>query len=132
MKTTFISVGFGILTKLQSHTRNPTAWLSWVSASLLTWNVAGPSEVGSLAGSVVASEAAQSRNSRCLFPAEEGSELQTAVNVADSVAAEVEGGMVEGVGDSVAVVVAEASVAVATTMGVADAAVDMAAADSGV
>ena len=113
----------------QSHIRNLTAWLSWVSESSLTWNVAEPFEVGSPADSVVVSEAVQNQNSRCLFLAEEGSELQSAVIVAGSVAAEGEGAIVDGVEDSVVVEVDSA--AVVTTMGVADVVEDMVV-DSGV
>ena len=108
---------FGILTTPQSHTRNLTAWLSWVSVSLLMWNVVEPFEVGSLADLVVVLEVAQSQNHQCLYLAEEeDSEAQTAVViVADSVVVE-EGGIVDEVEDSVEV--EAASVVDVMTMGV--------------
>ena len=131
MKTKFISVDPCILTTSQSPTRNLTAWLSWVSASSLMWNVAEPFAVGSLADSAVVSEVVQSQNNRCLSLAEEDSEAQSAAIVADSVVAEGEEAMVDGVEDSV-VAAAAASVAVVTTTEAAGAGVDTAVVDSGV
>ena len=92
------------------------------------WNVVGLFEVGSPADLVVVSEVVQSQNRRYLHLAEEGSEAQIAAIVADSVVAEGEEGMVDGVEDSVEVEVEVASVADVMTMGV----VDVAVADSGV
>ena len=90
------------------------------------WNAVGPFEVGSPVDLAVASEVVQSQNRRCLYLAEEDSEVQIAVTVADSVVAEGEGHMVDGV--EVSVEVEAASVADAMTMGV----VDVAEVDSGV
>ena len=93
------------------------------------WNVVGPFEVGSPADLAVVSEVVQSRN-RCLYLAEEVSEVQTAVTVADSAVVEAEGRIVGGV--EVSVEAEAASVVDVTTLGVVDAGVATAGADSGV
>ncbi|KAF9650260.1 hypothetical protein BDM02DRAFT_1500746 [Thelephora ganbajun] len=93
------------------------------------WNVVGPFEVGSPADLAVVSEVVQSQNRRCIYLAEEDSEAQIAAIAADSVVAEGEEGMVDGVADSVEVEVA--SVVDVMTMGVADVVVGTAVADSG-
>ena len=92
------------------------------------WNVVGPFEVGSPADLAVVSEVVQSRN-RCLYLAEEVSEVQTAVTVADSAVVEAEGRIVGGV--EVSVEAEAASVADVTTMGAVDVAVGTVVADSG-
>ena len=81
------------------------------------WNAVGPFEVGNPADLEAASEVAQNQNRRYLCLAEEDSEVQTAATAADSVVAEVEGGMVDEVEDSVEV--EAASVADAMTVDVA-------------
>ena len=93
------------------------------------WNVVGPSEVGSPADLAVVSEVVQSQN-RCLYLAEEVSEVRIAATVAGSAVVEGEERMVDGV--EVSVEAEAASVADVMTLGVADVAVATAVADSGV
>ena len=121
---------FGFLTTLQSHTRNLTAWLSWVSASSLMWNVVGPFEVGSPADSEAVLEVVQNQNRPCLYLAEEGSEPQIAAIGGDSVVAGEEHSVDEVV--EVSVEVEADSVADEMTTGVVVVAAGMAVADSGV
>ena len=113
----------------QLHTRNLTAWLSWVSVSSLMWNVAGPFEVGNPVDSEVASGVVQSQNLRCPSQAEEDSVVRIAASVVDSVVAEGEDTVDEAEGSAV---VGAASAADVMTLGVAGVAVDTAVADFGV